>query len=159
MNIYQAFNSELEKVGVKAGDITFHNVHANTKAEYKKNLTPVLKKSLHPILKPEHKRFAGAFAKKDSKFLSHIKRRNPEAYGGYAYPGSKHATIINRQDHPPHVRRNILAHEAFHAKHPILGRSEVLAHAYGGWRAPRHGSLLTRAKSSMNWLFRGKASK
>lgn len=29
-------------------------------------------------------------------------------------------------------RRGILAHEAFHANRPVLGRSEILAHAYGG---------------------------
>jgi hypothetical protein len=39
----------------------------------------------------------------------------------------------------PHYNRGreILAHEAFHARNPILGQSEHLARAYGGWKAPR----------------------
>lgn len=40
--------------------------------------------------------------------------------------GRKYVNISNR---------NILAHEAFHANTPILGKSEILAHLYGGFRS------------------------
>jgi len=30
------------------------------------------------------------------------------------------------------TRRNVIAHEGFHANAPIVGHSELLAHAYGG---------------------------
>ena len=33
--------------------------------------------------------------------------------------------------------RELLAHEAFHARNPVLGKSEILARLYGGWKAPR----------------------
>ena len=38
--------------------------------------------------------------------------------------------------------RNTIAHEAFHANNPRLGRSELLAHIYGGYRAPLPGSSI-----------------
>lgn len=34
-------------------------------------------------------------------------------------------------------RRKYLAHEAFHADTPVLGRSEILAHAYGGLKSKK----------------------
>jgi len=43
--------------------------------------------------------------------------------------------VINRDDYkllPKMGRRNVIAHEFFHANNPILGRSEILAHIYGG---------------------------
>lgn len=36
---------------------------------------------------------------------------------------------------PKAFRRMVIAHEAFHAKTPIIGRSETLAHLYGGFRS------------------------
>lgn len=53
-------------------------------------------------------------------------------------------TRYNRQS-----TRNTIAHEAFHANNPILGQSELLAHIYGGYKAPIPGSSIpTRLKSA-----------
>lgn len=38
--------------------------------------------------------------------------------------------------------RNSIAHEAFHANNPRLGGSELLAHIYGGYKAPLPGSSI-----------------
>jgi hypothetical protein len=43
--------------------------------------------------------------------------------------------------------RNIIAHEAFHAKVPILGMSETFAHIYGGIKGPKQMNLLNRLKN------------
>lgn len=40
---------------------------------------------------------------------------------------------------PRSKRRMVLAHEAFHARTPVLGRSEIAAHLYGGWKANKGG--------------------
>jgi len=44
------------------------------------------------------------------------------------------------------TRRGIVAHEAFHSRTPILGRSEILAHAYGGWHSRRGAGIGERLK-------------
>jgi len=46
-------------------------------------------------------------------------------------------SIYNREG-----TRNTIAHEAFHANNPRLGRSELLAHIYGGYKAPIPGSSI-----------------
>jgi hypothetical protein len=58
---------------------------------------------------------------------------------GMASPGSRAAWINSRtlRDMPVMDRRSMIAEEAFHAKNPWLGRSESLAHLYGGWKGPR----------------------
>lgn len=48
-------------------------------------------------------------------------------------------SIYNREG-----TRNTIAHEAFHANNPRLGRSELLAHIYGGYKAPIPGSSIFR---------------
>ena len=40
--------------------------------------------------------------------------------------------------------RGVVAHEAFHAATPVLGKSEILAHAYGGWHDRRRASTAQR---------------
>jgi hypothetical protein len=47
--------------------------------------------------------------------------------------------------------RSTIAHEGFHMV-PILGRSESLAKFYGGWKAPRHGTLGERLRSGWESL-------
>lgn len=47
---------------------------------------------------------------------------------------------------PKKMRREVIAHEAFHAKNP-LGASEILAHAYGGYRG---GGITGGAKSLLH---------
>lgn len=49
--------------------------------------------------------------------------------------------------------RNTVAHEAFHVKNPVLGRSETLARFYGGWRAPR-GAAPQLGRAGATWLER-----
>jgi hypothetical protein len=39
--------------------------------------------------------------------------------------------------------RGVIAHEAFHAKNPVLGRFELFAHAYGGYKNRRPGAPMT----------------
>ena len=46
------------------------------------------------------------------------------------------------------TRRGIVAHEAFHSRTPILGRSELLAHAYGGWHSRRGAGIGERLKDA-----------
>lgn len=59
--------------------------------------------------------------------------------------------------------RNTIAHEAFHANNPRLGRSELLAHIYGGYKAPIPGSSifkrlqggLSGARDYWRWVDQG----
>ena len=37
-------------------------------------------------------------------------------------------------------RRSTMAHEAFHARTPIIGKSEVFASMYGGWKGSKRGT-------------------
>ncbi|HNW88197.1 MAG TPA: hypothetical protein PKN48_00910 [Bacteroidales bacterium] len=48
----------------------------------------------------------------------------------------KKSIVLNSKffDLPKKERRNILHHEAFHVKNPILGKSEILAHMYGNYK-------------------------
>lgn len=46
-------------------------------------------------------------------------------------------SIYNREG-----TRHTIAHEAFHANNPRLGQSELLAHIYGGYKAPLPGSSI-----------------
>lgn len=46
------------------------------------------------------------------------------------------------RDEAPIERRVTLAHEAFHARTPVLGHSELAAHAYGGWKANKGAKRL-----------------
>lgn len=46
--------------------------------------------------------------------------------------------------------RTFIAHEGFHARHPILGISENLAHFAGGWGAPRGAGPLRRLLSGVS---------
>ena len=57
---------------------------------------------------------------------------------GTVFPTSKGKSIGISRDmwkKEPALRRYYLAHEAFHANVPVLGRSEILAHIYGGAKA------------------------
>jgi hypothetical protein len=46
----------------------------------------------------------------------------------------------------PVEKRNVYYHEMFHANRPILGKSEILAHAYGGYKSGQGvGRMLLRA--------------
>jgi hypothetical protein len=61
-------------------------------------------------------------------------------FGGTITPNKhqgRNIMLLNRnlRDRPKTIRRMVLAHEAFHGKTPVLGHSEILAHAYGGWKA------------------------
>lgn len=59
------------------------------------------------------------------------------AVGGFAAPG-RNTVAINRSFPQSAVlgvpRREAIAHEAFHARNPVLGQSETAARFYGGYR-------------------------
>jgi len=59
-----------------------------------------------------------------------------EDIGGTIYPTPQGKAIAVNKKYWEHLskeqRRNFLAHESFHANNKILGRSEFLAHLYGG---------------------------
>ncbi len=50
------------------------------------------------------------------------------------------------------TRRNVLAHEAFHANVPILGQSEILTHAYGGSKSIKGKRSLKKAIGQIKHL-------
>lgn len=58
---------------------------------------------------------------------------------GFAYPGKNQAFI---RRNPTGIRnpdtREIIAHEAFHARNPRLGQFESLAYPYGAWKSSRN---------------------
>jgi hypothetical protein len=86
---------------------------------------------------------------------------NPaKEYGGMALPGRGAAYInpgvrdVASRSKSPIFGRSVIAHEAFHAKNPFLGKFEPLAYTYGGWKAPRPGATtLERAASGMGGLY------
>lgn len=58
--------------------------------------------------------------------------------GVYVGRGPNRGRVFLHEDvrhFPKPYRRMILAHEAWHKNVPVLGRSEILAHVYGGLRA------------------------
>ena len=76
---------------------------------------------------------------------------NPRV-GGLASPGSGVAFVKRKSETPFKSRggrREVVAHEAFHARHPIIGAMETPAYAYGGFKRGKPGtSLVRRLKES-----------
>jgi len=85
---------------------------------------------------PKHGGQRTAFIKELERELSKGKRKA----AGTIYKTKKGKKVMIdrsvRKD-GPYVKRNILAHEAFHAKVPLLGKSELLAHFYGGFKGKK----------------------
>lgn len=88
------------------------------------------------IAKTEGKSEFGAVRK---TYKSLAKKLSGRKAAGTIFPTPKGKSIaISKESWKnlgPQGRRNILAHEAFHANMPILGQSEILAHIYGGAKA------------------------
>ncbi len=86
-------------------------------------------------------RLASQLSFGDKRRALRILRENPKAVGTIvANPAQDRSIALVHADWrgpniPREFRRLVIAHEAFHAKTPILGKSEILAHLYGGWKA------------------------
>jgi hypothetical protein len=77
--------------------------------------------------------------------ISYDNRFKDSGVLGIAVAGSKQAFVLSH-DH----FRFVVAHEFFHARHPILGLSEILAGFYGGVMSHRHHeSWIKRVKSGI----------
>lgn len=66
--------------------------------------------------------------------------KHPSGVAGTIAPNAhqgRNIMMMHRglRDYPKALRRMVIAHEAFHGRTPVLGRSEILAHAYGGWKS------------------------
>lgn len=73
--------------------------------------------------------------------------------GGVAARSGKNARVyVARKIPPGFSRREVVRHELFHAKVPILWKSEVLAHLYGGLRSKRRGVSPMGALRSLKTL-------
>jgi len=92
-------------------------------------------------------------------------RRDMQGHiGGTVYPTSQgDVSVINKNYYqkkkdgkiPRDEIRKTIAHEAFHQNVPILGNSEILAHAYGGLRSAepfstKHNSIIGQLGHAIN---------
>src|SRR6202012_896599 len=68
---------------------------------------------------------------------------------GYAKAGSK-AAFINTSQVPQALRRGGIAHEAFHARFPGLGRSETLARFIGGFQPHKEWQFINRIDKGLS---------
>ena len=79
-----------------------------------------------------------AAARKTYRELAKVVSKRKAAGTFFSTPKGKSIGISKETwKEAPGFRRNILAHEAFHANVPVLGHSEILAHTYGGAKAGR----------------------
>ncbi len=80
---------------------------------------------------------------------------NSPYLNGASLPGSKSVYINPSSDlfrsGSPGLRGTI-AHEAFHARNPVLGNSEALARLYGGWNQAKGAPFRVNAFNSLNSL-------
>lgn len=88
---------------------------------------------------------SGGTAEAHNKLLSmgNSMATNPSV-GGFAVPGGR-TVAVNRNTLARFggmPQREIIAHEAFHARNPVLGQSETLARFYGGYKGvPASGNI------------------
>lgn len=78
----------------------------------------------------------------------------PERSYGSALAGGRTAWINPEVLRTPGLGRATVAHEAFHARHPLLGQSETLARFYEGFRSPRTAPLPRRLQSGLTTVGR-----
>jgi hypothetical protein len=138
----QIFNAVLRQKGVKKllGAVKY--------------MTKDIPGGFHTVTKELKKRIKGKFKGDDPAnliFSGTMKsgkiKINPTNFGeertigGTVFKTPKGTSIgINKDiwsDLSKSERRKFLAHEAFHANVPVLGKSEILAHAYGGLKSKK----------------------
>jgi len=178
MNFQQAFFDELEKVAVKAGGVSFRPFNTD-KPRIFRQLRPTLTEAVQrtPVVRAarqltkvfNHTKNRAEAQKDINTAVTHAGRKltdaagksiksRPDVFiGGLAIPGRRVAAINMANRHgvvsdESVKRRATIAHEAFHARNPILGRSETLAHAYGGWRKTKGASLGTKVKDAVSGI-------
>jgi len=67
---------------------------------------------------------------------------------GVAATGGKVVALADAKAFTPMQRRSVIAHEAFHANNPQIGKYELLARLYGGYKSQKSSSLFSRLKAS-----------
>lgn len=159
MSLQSVFIDEMNKLAAKYKGIEFHSANLSGGADTSVT-QPLLKRMLRRRLAVtptvlERAREGGSrldsASVRESKMersshataaqFDHVLRNNPSArLGGFAVPGARIA-VIGKQPLDGWTKRETIAHEAFHAKHPIIGRSETAARFAGAYKAGKHKSV------------------
>lgn len=149
------FFDELEKLAAVFNGITFTGYDTGGKRS-RRNLQRTLLADLRETHRPKAKNQSLSEFNRDTKqTIRDWSREILPTAGGFAFPGRKRAFINMNPDYEPvlkPMRRETIAHEAFHAAHPILGQSESLARLVGGWNAHKKSTFLQKIKNAAGSL-------
>lgn len=142
MSFSGSFFDELEKTAFEMGGVKFRRYGggAVSRRDISRQAKPIIRESVTGLFNrfPFNVPKLSKAGRDQLTNLIHKKFKGNLPYvAGFAIPGGGVAGINLNRARIDGMTRDTLAHEAFHAKHPILGRSETLARFAGGFKAPR----------------------